>query len=113
MRDSNRKANHSVIEKRRREKINTAMDNLKELTNGEVLRASKEKHGEVSEDDLDGGDGGEPAGGKAEFKLDVLEKYASFSSPLTPDLAGMFLTKSRSLSLRQDGRLYQISSRPH
>lgn len=61
------------------------MEDLKVLTGGEVLRASKERHGsdmrkrrkcsegqgmDEDEEEVNGGGGG----GKGEFKLDVLEK---------------------------------------
>lgn len=65
VRESQRKINHSIIEKRRREKINAALAELRSLVpeNGGGL--------DGEEGDCEGGTGGGKSG-KGEFKLEVL-----------------------------------------
>jgi len=65
VRESQRKINHSIIEKRRREKINAALAELRSLV--------PEGGGVVDGEEGDGeGGGGGKGGGKGEFKLEVL-----------------------------------------
>lgn len=77
-RETQRKMNHSIIEKARRTKINDALATLRAL-----VPVQHKRNDEVEDNEHDLTENGGKAGEEKEFKLDVLVRTVSFLQELT------------------------------